>query len=373
MSSRLEAHTTSNLDRRAFYPTSAQKYAVLQNLYNEYQYSRKQPHHVSPAPKLPAPSQDRLDSSMTEEPYNLDTFTSQYIPEQNEKRTTVLYLAYGSNLCDETFLGRRGIKPLSQLNVLVPSLRLTFDLPGIPYNEPCFANTARRVRTPSLSPTRDYHKDHWKKPLVGTVYEVSLTDYAHIIATEGGGAGYHDIVVACHPLAPSTPCVPTSPSTPPFRAHTLFAPAPDPDSAERDDGDRLFRPDPSYAQPSARYLKLITDGAVERGLPGEYLEYLQGIRTYTITRKRQEVGRAVFLNVWMPILAFMFVLQERFKDEKGRSPRWVVGMFAVVFNGVWRSYDGVFRPVFGDGERTEGEEDEEEVGEGGGGVLSDLV
>jgi hypothetical protein len=39
----------------------------------------------------------------------------------------MLYLAYGSNLSNETFRGNRGIKPLSQVNVQVPSLRLTLD------------------------------------------------------------------------------------------------------------------------------------------------------------------------------------------------------------------------------------------------------
>ncbi|KAF2810554.1 uncharacterized protein BDZ99DRAFT_417051 [Mytilinidion resinicola] len=363
MSSRPEAqaHTTSDLDRRAPNSTSSQKYAVLQNLYNEYQYSQRRPQHAfSPSSKLPLPSQDRLDSSLTEQPYNLDDFTSQNILEKNEKRTTVLYLAYGSNLCDETFLGRRGIKPLSQINVLVPSLRLTFDLPGIPYNEPCFANTARRdptsPPTTTTTTTADYHKDRWHKGLVGTVYEVSRADYAHIIATEGGGAGYHDIVVACHALPAACRTVPAAPASPPFRAHTLFAPAPDdPSSSSSTDNSRLFRPDPAYAQPSARYLKLVTDGASERGLPAEYLDYLRGIRAYRVTSRRQEVGRLVFLGTWMPVLAVLFQLQERFKDERGRSPAWVVALLAVVFGGVWGSYDGVFRPLFGDGERTEGE------------------
>jgi hypothetical protein len=133
---------------------------------------------------------------LTDLPYNLEAFYSGDLAEKSEKDKTVLYLAYGSNLCDETFLGRRGIKPISQTNVLVPELRLTFDLPGVPYNEPCFANTARRDPTESLeeetrmlgADTADYRKDRWKKGLVGTVYEVSLKDYAHIIATEGGGA-----------------------------------------------------------------------------------------------------------------------------------------------------------------------------------------
>jgi hypothetical protein len=48
---------------------------------------------------------------------------------------TILYLAYGSNLSSETFRKTRGIVPISQVNVLVPGLTLTFDLPGLPYLE----------------------------------------------------------------------------------------------------------------------------------------------------------------------------------------------------------------------------------------------
>jgi hypothetical protein len=64
--------------------------------------------------------------------------------ENEEQGKTVLYLAYGSNLSAEVFRGRRGIEPISQVNVYAPELRLTFDLAGIPYLEPCFAGTQYR-------------------------------------------------------------------------------------------------------------------------------------------------------------------------------------------------------------------------------------
>ena len=160
--------------------------------------------------------------------------------EPESKRGTVLYLAYGSNLCDETFKGKRGIRPLSSINVQVPSLRLTFDLPGLPYTEPCFANSGLRETAdhPSDSTSNaaradekthllqkaphkePYRKDRWHKGLIGVVYECTPEDYAHIIATEGGGASYHDILVDCHPFASSDPSdpVPQTPVTPAFKA-----------------------------------------------------------------------------------------------------------------------------------------------------------
>lgn len=309
---------------------------------------------------LGPPSQEQLERSLTEQPYDITSITPRDSLVAEEKGKTVLYLAYGSNLCKETFRGKRGIKPISQINVLVPELRLTFDLPGIPYSEPCFANTA--LRDPTQPPTsemeqarltdlqpNDYHKDRWKKGLVGVVYEVTPTDYAHIIATEGGGASYKDILVTCYPL-PTSPTVPESPTTSPFLAHTLFAPLPPPPPST----EAIFqRPDPSYAQPSARYLKLITDGALELGLPTEYQSYLASLRPYTITLWKQKLGEFIFLGIWLPFIALILALQAQYQDEKGRSPKWLVQLSAAIFNGVWVSYDGFFKNIFGDGERTQ--------------------
>ncbi|PSN60519.1 gliotoxin biosynthesis protein GliK [Corynespora cassiicola Philippines] len=317
-------------------------------------------------------NQARLDASLTETPLNADTLSQSDVSSAEEKGKTVLYLAYGSNMCEETFRGARGIKPISQVNVLVPSLRLTFDLPGVPYTEPCFANTA--VRRTADAPdsyassvgSADYHKDRWHKGLVGCVYEVTPSDYAHIIATEGGGSAYQDILVDCHVL-PASDTVPATPSGPAFKAHTLFAPYVDPASPPRDPdtapSDRASRPDPSYAQPSARYLKLLVDGAAELELPGEYREYLGQIRAYTITNAKQRVGKAMFLAVWVPLIMFIFSLGDKFKDEKGKAPKWLAKMSAAVFQGMWTSYDAVFKRLFGDGERTEGLDDEEDEGE----------
>ena len=62
------------------------------------------------------------------------------------------------------------------------------------------------------------------------VYEVTLADYAKIIATEGGGREYRDGVIDCYPFPkdfdPSDP-VPYQPSTTPFKARTLLSPAAD--------------------------------------------------------------------------------------------------------------------------------------------------
>lgn len=366
---------------------------------------------------LPTISPERRRSSVVAASLDQDEDLAEKVTEQQESGTalakttageeTVLYLAYGSNLAEKTFRGMRKISPLSQVPVLVPELRLTFDLPGIPYAEPCFAGTQYRdpdsaedcdteleddvsvvsdgeflsEKEPLMVETRevngsDYHKNRWHKPLVGVVYEVTLADYAKIIATEGGGRGYKDVVVDCHPFSkgyqPSDP-VPNHPETPAFKAHTLLSPAADDAWRKnhamktgqslvshssrprtcllRDIGPHM-RPDPNYAQPSARYLNLLVTGAAEHDLPVSYREYLSQIRPYRITTPRQKIGKGLFLGTWGPIVLSMLALSRMFAGPDGRSPLWLVMLANVVFEVMWNSYDYFFKKVFGDGERT---------------------
>lgn len=354
---------------------------------------------------LPTTSADRRRAASIGASLDQDEGLPEKITEQQEHGTsildtaardqTVLYLAYGSNMASSTFLGQRGIKPLSQIPVLVPELRLTFDLPGIPYAEPCFAAT--RVREPAPLPEEenadetesmdgeilsekasllqteraqnsDYHEHRWHKPLVGVVYEVTLADYAKIIATEGGGRGYLDVVIDCYPFAEnykSTDPVPDHPQTRPFKAHTLLSPGADetrkrlpsiethikPKQPIFDVGQHM-RSDPEYAQPSARYLNLIVTGAGEHDLPLSYQEYLAQIRTYTITTTRQKIGKFIFLVTWAPGVLLLLGLSRWCAGPDGRSPPWLVALANLIFVALWTTYDCFFKVPFGDGERT---------------------
>ena len=325
-------------------------------------WGHKQQNDPTPHPEpLPQPSQARLEASLSEKPLDLNLG----IRDLEKEPGTYLYLAYGSNLSYETFQKRRGVKPLAQVNVQVPSLRLNFDLHGMPYNEPCFANSG--LRDPSKdNPDQDhhdkYHKDRWHKGLIGVVYEVTASDFAHIIATEGGGSAYHDIVVPCHPL-PFLSIVPATPTTPLFKAHTLFSPAIPPakpgEPPPKAPNGRFQRRVPSYAQPSARYLKLMKDGANEHSLPLEFKDYLHQIRPYTITTTGQRLGQFVFLMTWMPFLLLLITLQKLYQDDKGKSPKWLRQLSNSLFASMWKSYDEIFKPVFGDGERTKYDRDED--------------
>lgn len=338
--------------------------------------------------RLPKTSSERQHDSSHETPVKTADLLDGDLSKRagsTTKSGTVLYLAYGSNMGAKTFRGKRGIDPISQVNVLVPELSLTFDIPGLPYLEPCFAGTKYRDAATASSEENslDYHeKGKWKKPLVGVVYEVTTSDFAHIIATEGGGRSYVDTLVDCHPFpptySPSDP-VPDHPKTTPLKAHTLLSPyaaaeaakdgaitlpsdGTDPlsNSASEDSiWSSLFssgnpRPTPGYSQPSARYLGLLINGAREQDLPSTYREYLHSLQPFRITSKRQRVGQVLFLLLWAPALIFSMQLSSLFADKDGRSPEWLAGYGNLIFKGMWVCYDFIFRPVFGDGERTRG-------------------
>ncbi|KIX00375.1 uncharacterized protein Z518_10514 [Rhinocladiella mackenziei CBS 650.93] len=303
---------------------------------------------------IPVTSLARQQQSLSDLPLERRQISPRNHVREASSQDTVLYLGYGSNLSAETFRGKRNIKPLSQVNVVVPTLSLTFDLPGIPYSEPCFGNVRYRNAAATENGsgnlgTEDYHKDRWPKGLVGVVYEVTREDYIHIIATEGGGSGYQDVLVDCFALSgDATEDVPWKPSGQPFKAHTLLAPT------------NVSRPDHSYAQPSPRYLKLITDGAAEHALPLEYQAFLHQIRSYHFTTTKQRLGSFIFLAIWSPFLLFIFGGAGMFLRPDGTYPKWLATFLRAMFTACWASYDDFFKKTFGDGERTVGDSKENE-------------
>ena len=314
--------------------------------------------HAQHAAAIPQTSRERLVSAI--QPDDPDT--------PSTESGTVLYLAYGSNLCAETFKGKRGIRPLSQINVSAPTLRLAMSLPGVPYMEPAFANVGFRKLpgqpklpdNPGFPPfeVAEYAQGEWDGGVMGVVYEVTKEDYRQIMRTEGGGSGYQEIFVPCVPLPPSAnvPERPTFPNLPkPFIAKTLCAP-PIP-SDKLNWWQRLLkstqRPDPDYAQGSARYLKLITDGAREHSLPDAYQDWLQSLQPYTTTDWRQKLGKILVVVCFGPPVLGCMSIAKLFADENGRSPPAVTFIMTAIFGSVWVAYDWVLKPLFGDGERTQ--------------------
>ncbi|XDG06779.1 hypothetical protein ABKA04_006394 [Annulohypoxylon sp. FPYF3050] len=340
-------------------------------------------------PNIPRTSPERLALASPDSP-------------DSSSASTVLYLAYGANL-SQAVLDRHDIKPISQINVSAPTFDLAFDLAGIPYWEPCFSNIApRKIPKPPIDPPKppfDPPKPpfdppkypglllpslppgipSWDKGLYGVVYELTNDDYRKIIKVEGGGSAYKDVLTPVLALPPpiNIPEKPPIPELPkPFVAHTLYAPhlpsfKPPGDGdgdvdGNDDDGDDdprdkkwwqklllpVHRPE-GYAQPSERYLQLIRDGAHEHYLPDDYQHYLAQLQSYKITACRQEVGRWLLLLLWSPFFALILLLGYFLADkEDGKVPLWLNAASAVLANFLWKSYDAIFKPLFGDGERT---------------------
>jgi hypothetical protein len=247
-----------------------------------------------------------------------------YDPRTQSNKNTRLYLAYGSNLCSSVFQGNRGITPLSAVNVVVPELRLGWNLEGIPYAEPCYANAERR----------DNQMKSIHGALVGVVYEISAADFAHMLRTEG--QGYAETEVECIPLQQNSKQITMRPDVPSIRASAVLA------------SDAGHRPT-KYMQPSRRYLDLLVAGAKEHRLPSIYIESLQAVSTYQASSLRQRLGKSLFGMLWFSPVFFAILLERRMADHDGTIPPWVNRVVGKCFSGMWWTHDYWFKPIFGDG------------------------
>ncbi len=149
---------------------------------------------------------------------------------------TVWYFAYGSNMQRATLCGRRGIDVRRAVPARITGWKLVFDKPPLIEIGESFAN---------IVPDPTAH-------VLGVAYEVSADDLEHIELTEGVRLGNY--------VRTSVPAQPLSASAAPMPAFTLTSDHRDPN-----------------LQPSTRYMELIITGAIEHGLPNEYVQWLRAI------------------------------------------------------------------------------------------------
>jgi hypothetical protein len=149
----------------------------------------------------------------------------------------VWYFAYGSNMQGDTLRGRRGIAAARAVAVRAPGWRVVFDKPPLfPIGE-AFANIVPDPAAVAL----------------GVAFEVSDEDLAHIELSEGVLLGnYRRVDLAVEPLV----ACPQAPAT----AAALASDRRDPD-----------------LRPSTRYMALLIAGALEHGLPAEYVSALRAV------------------------------------------------------------------------------------------------
>ena len=112
-------------------------------------------------------------------------------PPQSLEDTNLWYFAYGSNMSTAKFVGSRGIQPLDTARVYLPGWILTMDIPGLPYSEPAFSsiqpvNGALELGLPNV---------------IGVAYLITHEQHRKVMASEGGGIAYTDILVDARPVS----------------------------------------------------------------------------------------------------------------------------------------------------------------------------
>ena len=147
----------------------------------------------------------------------------------------VWYFAYGSNMQTATFRGRRGIEFAEARSGRLAGWRLVFDKPPlVPVGE-AFANI---IADPEAT-------------VLGALYRISEEDLGHIDLTEGVLIGNYQripVTVALHGSAETV------------EAFTLTCAQSDP-----------------TLKPSTRYMALLIEGAIEHGLPADYVDWLRTV------------------------------------------------------------------------------------------------
>jgi gamma-glutamylcyclotransferase len=150
--------------------------------------------------------------------------------------SAVWYFAYGSNMHTATFRGRRGIEFSRALPARAAGWRLVLDKPPlVPIGE-AFANIVPDAGAVVL----------------GVLYEITRADLDHVELSEGVQLGnYRRIEIPVVPLAPAGEEVLASTLVSEHRNATLL--------------------------PSQRYMACLIAGAVEHGLPPDYVAFLRGM------------------------------------------------------------------------------------------------
>ncbi|HEY2775708.1 MAG TPA: gamma-glutamylcyclotransferase [Candidatus Binatia bacterium] len=153
---------------------------------------------------------------------------------------TTRYFAYGSNMDSSTLCGRRGIHYLRATAGVVRGWRLALDKPSL-------------LGLPESMATivADEAAEVW-----GVLYEIAAADLEHLELTEGVLLGHYQNIQVLVDPRPSGNGI----SSPPVDAMTLA-------SDHRD---------PSL-RPSRRYMGLLLAGALEHGLPSQWVEHLRSV------------------------------------------------------------------------------------------------
>ncbi|KAF2128304.1 hypothetical protein P153DRAFT_341843 [Dothidotthia symphoricarpi CBS 119687] len=239
----------------------------------------------------------------------------------------VCYFAYGSNM-RSSVMERRGMKLFAVKRLVVHSHVLTFDIFGVPYNEPAMASIAER------GAVAEFDRGTESPPAVhGVGYVLSAGDFEKLLISEGAGTAYLEVELEAHLLAGDGEGA--DESTDPIPVRTLVGRYP-------------FRPN---ALPSQRYLRLLIDGAEEHKLPQSYQRYLATLPSYAKSLSKVEsFGARLFLGFWMPVIVWTMTRIKTGARSTGSDRSNGSGLVVwLLFNAVWLHYDFFHCWIWGHG------------------------
>jgi hypothetical protein len=147
----------------------------------------------------------------------------------------IWHLAYGANMNEAVFTGRRGIEPLEWRAGCLPGYRLRFNLDGRPRGRAAPAN---------IFPEPD--SEVW-----GVLYRITMRDLVRLDSTEG---------------------------VPGRRYRHLHAGGRDGDGNGLEMVAYIADGNEHDGNPSLRYITLLRDGARAHGLPDHYLDFLDRVQ-----------------------------------------------------------------------------------------------
>ncbi len=154
---------------------------------------------------------------------------------EGQPEDEIWYFAYGANMHDSAFRGRRGMRPLEWCAGRIRGYRLRFNLEGRPAGKAAPAN---------ISP--DAEVQVW-----GVLYKLTRRDLVRLDATEGvPGRRYRQLWLDAENIDGRR-----------FEAVTYIA-----DGKDKD------------GNPSLRYITLLHEGARAHGLPQHWISFLESIR-----------------------------------------------------------------------------------------------
>jgi len=251
------------------------------------------------------PLHERNDINLTDETLSKDSGV--------EGLKTTWYFAFGSNLNEKVFEGRRGIKPIQVFPAFLNGYKLIFDLQAIPYLEPTMANLKQS-----------------KGDFVhGVAFRLTETQLKRLHESEGGPGNYALVPVNVTLYHKDQGFQDAEEHT--VAGFTLVAPQ------SRVVDEMLVH----HYLPSHRYVTIIRQGAIQRGLDPKWIEYLHSLPHSKVPSKLAKiVASAGIFGLFFCLIPVLIVYEVLLRwywkvSEVSRRHSFHFDLFRKLAWGLW--------------------------------------